>query len=228
MRNLTMVYPVKMEYVSKITIFGLKMMIKVVDKKIFLKFTFFVCGGISKKILVVCKWNFKPKISSTFHYDWVKQSWSDFSYIVFIPLILWSSWNSWASPLDCWKSIFNKKSILTSWFPGKIWICNLVWMPSLKFKSWLESRWGISSLEISLLSWKSWSWSFDCWFWNSPLPNVQKRYAILDCQKFLGSWMGWTGLLQGLQGGWYMWSESNGNLICYCLKKKIESGTRFW
>ena len=74
--------------------------------------------------------------------------------------------------------------------------CTLVWMPSLKFKSWLESRWGISSLEISLLSCQSWSWSFDCWFWNSPLPNVQKRYAILDCQKFLGSRMGWTGLLQ--------------------------------
>ena len=102
-------------------------------------------------------------------------------------------------------------------------------MPSLKFKSWLESRWGISSLEISLLSCQSWSWSFDCWFWNSPLPNVQKRYAILDCQKFLGSWMGWTGLLQGLQGGWYMWSQSNGNLICYCLKKrtKFDKGLNF-
>ena len=38
MKNPTMVFPVKMEYVSKITISGLKMMVKSGLVKIFLKF----------------------------------------------------------------------------------------------------------------------------------------------------------------------------------------------
>ena len=38
MRNPDMVYVLKMEYVSKINIFGLKMMVKIDVEKIFLKF----------------------------------------------------------------------------------------------------------------------------------------------------------------------------------------------
>ena len=65
MRNPDMVYVPKMEYVSKINIFGLNMMVK---------------SGLKKKNIFcdVCTYNtknFKPQISTIFNFEYVNEAW---------------------------------------------------------------------------------------------------------------------------------------------------------
>ena len=53
---------------------------------------------------------------------------------------------------------------------------------------------------------------------HSPLPPLQTRHSILDCQELLGHRLGWTGLLQSLQGWWHLWGQWDDFICSFGLK----------
>ena len=77
MRNPDMVYVLKMEYVSKINIFGLKMMVKSGLEKIFLKFLH-AQGLFQTSWFTLYKWGFRSKYKFSTKND-LLCAWRDFN-----------------------------------------------------------------------------------------------------------------------------------------------------